>query len=183
MSRAASLREVRTFALPTPSLAQPTSGDGADVWKLIKQTQDLDDNSMYCNLLQCTDFAATSVIARHTDDGDGAKSTGAIAGWMSGYVPPARPDTLFVWQICVAPSARGAGLGKKLVHHVLARPALVGIKNIQSTITPDNDRSWGLFRSLAKDLDAPMGHQDHFDGQAHFGGAHESELLVTIGPF
>lgn len=177
MLLAAPMREANTTSEYPFTLMQPVSRDGADVWNFINQIKDLDDNSMYCNLLQCTHFAATSVIARHSN------VEGAIAGWMSGYVPPEQPDTLFVWQICVASSARGSGLGKKLVREVLKRQALSGITRIQSTITPGNEKSWGLFRSLAGDLKADLGHQDHFDQHAHFGGAHDSELLVTIGPF
>ncbi|MEQ9449631.1 MAG: hypothetical protein RLN70_12130, partial [Rhodospirillaceae bacterium] len=38
---------------------RPTSTDGAAVWNLIGGLDALDDNSMYCNLLQCTHFAET----------------------------------------------------------------------------------------------------------------------------
>lgn len=177
MSLVAPMREANTTSDLTFVLRTPVAQDGVDVWKFVEQIADLDDNSMYCNLLQCTHFAQTSVIARQAD---GQKS---IAGWMSGYVPPESSDTLFVWQICVASSARGSGLGKKLIRSVLARANLGSIKYIQSTITPGNEKSWGLFRALAVDLGADLNQQDHFDKQIHFGGAHDSEVLVTIGPF
>ena len=66
---------------------KPTMDDGSDVWNLIQDINKLDDNSMYCNLLQCSHFAETCALALEGD---------AIVGWMSGYRPPSATDTLFV---------------------------------------------------------------------------------------
>jgi L-2,4-diaminobutyric acid acetyltransferase len=73
-----------------PELREPTSEDGAAVWQLIKDCAPLDRNSLYCNLLQCDHFASTCVAAEL--DGD-------IVGWVSGYIVPDSPDTLFIWQV------------------------------------------------------------------------------------
>ena len=78
---------------PTGAKAQiraPRREDGAGVWDLVQDTAGLDDNSMYCNLLQCTHFAATCALA---------EIDGEVVGWMSGYIPPESPDVLFVWQV------------------------------------------------------------------------------------
>src|SRR5690554_2044835 len=95
------------------SIRAPRSSDGPRVWRLITATGALDNNSLYANLLQCTHFAATCALA---------EMDGEIVGWMSAYAPPRQPDTLFVWQICVAEAARGQGLAQKLIAAVLARP-------------------------------------------------------------
>jgi L-2,4-diaminobutyric acid acetyltransferase len=155
-------------------LRPPRPEDGARVWQLVHETASLDDNSMYCNLLQCSHFAGTCAIA---------ELNGAVAGWVSGYVPPEAPDTLFIWQVCVAEHARGRGLARQLIGSVLTRPACENVSNLQSTITDSNAASWALFGSLAKFLGATLGRHPHFEREGHFGGQYDTEHLVTIGPF
>ena len=52
-------------------IGRPTSQDGAGVFDLVARCKPLDENSMYCNLLQCSHFADTSVVTRN--DGNGFK--------------------------------------------------------------------------------------------------------------
>ena len=49
--------------IPLPTLRKPTASDGADIWELVRSCRPLDENSMYCNLLQCDHFADTCVLA------------------------------------------------------------------------------------------------------------------------
>ncbi|WP_193367446.1 diaminobutyrate acetyltransferase [Pelagibius marinus] len=153
---------------------KPKKADGAKVWNLIKSIEKLDDNSMYCNLLQCSHFAGTCALA---------ELDGEPVGWISGYRPPESPDTLFVWQVAVHPDARGRGVAKRLIRELLQRPECRQVRHIHSTITRDNKASWALFRAIADDLDAPMADDAHFERETHFGGAHATEHLVEIGPF
>jgi L-2,4-diaminobutyric acid acetyltransferase len=153
---------------------RPRKADGARIWALIKSIEALDDNSMYCNLLQCSHFAGTCALA---------EMDGKPVGWISGYLPPERPDTLFVWQVAVHPDARGRGNAKRLVRELLKREGCERVRHIHSTITRDNAASWALFRAIADDLDAPMVDDAHFEREAHFGGQHPTEHLVEIGPF
>lgn len=129
---------------------------------------------MYCNLLQCADFAGTSVAA---------EMGGELAGFISGYIPPRRPDTLFIWQVAVSERARGCGLGKRMMKEILRRPDCAAVTHLDTTITEDNAASWGMFKSLARDLGADYLSELWFDRDAHFGGAHASELRLRIGPF
>lgn len=157
-----------------PKLRMPEETDGAAIWRLISESGSLDENSMYCNLLQCTHFASTCAVA---------ELDGEIVGWVSGYIPPEQPDTLFIWQVCVSARARGLGLGKKLIQTVLARDVCKKVNQLQSTITDDNDASWALFGSIAKKFDAELTRDVHFHNEKHFDGAHDTEHLVCIGPF
>lgn len=150
------------------------STDGARIWRLIGETSALDDNSLYCNLLQATHFSATCAIA---------EKDGQVIGWLSGYIPPEHPDTYFVWQICVSDAARGQGLGYRLIADVLARPTCQAVSTLQCTITADNEPSWALFRGVASRLNAQMRQIELFEKDAHFAGLHDSELAVSIGPF
>lgn len=152
----------------------PRREDGAGVWALVQETAGLDDNSMYCNLLQCTHFAATCALA---------EIDGVPVGWVSGYIPPETPDVLFVWQVCVSERARGQGLARRLIASVLARDVCSDVRFVHSTITRDNEASWALFGSIAESLDADLDRQKHFERDDHFDGRHETEYLVSIGPF
>ncbi|MGV8988321.1 MAG: diaminobutyrate acetyltransferase [Cypionkella sp.] len=152
----------------------PQPEDGPQIWRLIEAAGALDSNSLYCNLLQCTHFAETCAVA---------EMDGEVVGWMSGYVPPAQPDTLFVWQVCVAEAARGCGLGQRLITSVLARPKAAKLRHVDCTITKTNAASWALFRKVARALDADLKSEPHFLRETHLDGEHESEIRVTIGPF
>lgn len=152
----------------------PEATDGHAVWSLVRASGSLDENSLYCNLLQCSHFAGTCAIATHGDE---------VVGWLSGYVPPEQPQTYFVWQVCVAEVAKGHGLARRLVGNVLHRPVCAGVTHVDCTITHDNEASWSLFTGIARRLDAQLQQVEHFLRDAHFGGRHETEYAVSIGPF
>jgi L-2,4-diaminobutyric acid acetyltransferase len=147
------------------------------VHALIAACPPLDRNSLYLNLLQCTHFAETCVLAEAA--GEGAP----VSGFVSGYLVPQRPTTLFVWQVAIAAAARGNGLAKRMLLELLERPACRGVTHLETTITQSNEASWALFRALARTLQAPLEERVLFDRDAHLDGVHESEVLVTIGPF
>lgn len=153
---------------------RPRKADGAAIWALIRSIEALDDNSLYCNLLQCSHFADTCALA---------ELDGRPLGWISAYLPPDKPDTLFVWQVAVHPDARGRGVARQLIHELLQRHSCHKVRRIHSTITRDNAASWALFRAIAGDLNASITDDAHFERDAHFGGRHATEHLVEIGPF
>ena len=156
------------------ALRKPTSIDGASVYRLVAQCPPLDPNSIYCNLLQCSHFADTSVAA---------EIEGELLGFVSAYRLPNQPDTLFIWQIAVGDKARGQGLASRMIEDILARPACSEVRFIETTITPDNKASWAVFEKLAGKLDSRLQSSVMFDRDQHFDGEHESEMLVRIGPF
>jgi L-2,4-diaminobutyric acid acetyltransferase len=171
------------FAPPTPTedgaepqtvtLRLPRAEDGPHVTALIAASPPLDINSAYCNLLQCTDFRETCVLA---------ESGGRPIGWVSAYRPPADRDRLFVWQVAVHPDARGLGLGLRMLEALLERPACAGARSLVTTITRDNQASWRLFEALARRLGATIDSSPRFDRAAHFGGAHATEWEVRVAP-
>lgn len=157
-------------------IKKPVITDGLRVNRLIAACKPLDTNSVYCNLLQCTHFADTCAIAE--DSGPGSD----IVGFVSAYLLPAKPDTLFIWQIAVSEQARGQGLGKRLVKEILSRPACRGATYLETTITESNQASQALFSSLAKEFGSDLQKQALFDKDKHFSGQHDSETLLRIGP-
>ena len=159
---------------PAPELTfrQPSTEDGSDVWALIRDSGALDENSMYCNLVQCEHFSETCVIA---------ELDGVIVGWISAFIPPDAPDTLFVWQVAVGEQARGRGVAKKMLADLFERPVCADVKQLKTTITADNDASWALFNSFASNMDAELERESHYKCDTHFGGKHATEYMVTIG--
>ena len=154
-------------------LRNPTAADGYAVNQLINHIPELDSNSCYCNLLQCSHFSETSILAEHQ---------GEVVGFISGYRKPQASETLFVWQVAVSPSARGLGLATKMLLNLLASETNASVSHVETTITADNAPSWALFTRLANQFDAPLERALMFDRVAHFNDQHDSELLVRIGP-
>lgn len=155
-------------------LRTPTLEDGMSVYRLIKRCPPLDSNSSYCNLLQTSHFASTSVAAERN---------GQVVGFISGYLLPEQPNTLFIWQVAVDEEARGVGLASRMLINILARSACKNVSYLETTITQDNTPSWNLFKRLGKKLLADLQSSVWLEKDAHFDGQHDSEALVRIGPF
>jgi L-2,4-diaminobutyric acid acetyltransferase len=151
----------------------PQAEDGPAVTALIGACPPLDTNSAYCNLLQCTHFAATSILA---------ELNGGAAGWISAYRPPDAPHELFVWQVAVHQAARGRGLGGRMLDALLDRPACRGVTTLTTTVTEPNAASWAMFTAFAHRHGAAIARRPLFDRHVHFAGAHDTEHLVSIGP-
>ena len=164
--------------LPIPpidiQIHHPSAEDGFSVNRLIAGSPPLDTNSVYCNLLQCSHFADTSVVA---------KADGKIFGFISGYRLPARPEVLFVWQVVVSDQARGQGLAVRMLQSQLDADACTGVRFMETTITEDNAASHALFQKFADKNGAMLEQSKFFDRKRHFNDQHDSEYLIRIGPF
>ena len=158
---------------PTFELREPLATDAAALHRLIAASPPLDANSLYCNLLHCTHFSATSVAAT---------GAGELVGFVSGYRVPDQPRTLFVWQVVVSPTARKHGLAQRMLREILSRSACRQMEFLHTTITADNTASRALFAALARELSAPLAESVWFEREQHFAGAHADEILLRIGP-
>ncbi len=150
---------------------KPTVADGAAVLSLIQECHPLDENSHYFYLVQCEQFRDTCVVAERD---------GEVIGWVSAHIPPAEEDTVFVWQVAVSPKARGARLGLRMLDALMRREECRGAERLRTTITRDNEASWGLFRKFAKMSGAEVSDRPHYLEDDHFEGAHDTEHLVTL---
>jgi L-2,4-diaminobutyric acid acetyltransferase len=155
-------------------LCRPEPTDGFEVHGLVEASPPLDPNSVYCNLLQCTHFDGTSICA---------KQAGRLLGFVSGYIIPTRPDTLFIWQVVVAERARGLGLAGKMLDALLEGPECGDVDYVETTITSSNTASQALFKKFAATHGAHPSIKEGFDRKLHFQDHHESEELWRIGPF
>lgn len=155
-------------------LRRPNDGDGYALHQLVARCQPLDTNSVYCNLLQCADFADTAIAAE--------TASGELVGFISGYRPPSRPDTLFVWQVAVDASMRGQGLALRMLLALVERVAADGVRYLETTISPSNGASQALFRKAFSLLGIDAETRVLFARTTHFAGQHEDEVLYRAGP-
>ncbi len=164
------------MSFTTVLLRRPTDGDGYPLHQLVARCQPLDSNSVYCNLLQCSDFADTAIAAETAE--------GQLVGFISGYRPPQRPDTLFVWQVAVDGSMRGQGLALRMLLALVGRVARAhDVRYLETTISPDNGASQALFRRAFARLGVEAQTRTLFGRDSHFAGKHEDEVLYRAGPF
>ncbi len=154
-------------------LRRPRPEDGSALHALIKACPPLDENSMYCNLLQCTHFSSTSVVAERGE---------TLLAAVSGYLLPGREDTLFIWQVAVGAAARGQGLGRRMLGDILARPECSGVRYLETTVTASNEASWALFKGFARREGAELQQRELFERARHFDGRKPTEILARIGP-
>lgn len=155
------------------TLRKPGVRDGAALWRLVRRSGTLEENSCYAYLLLSTHFSTTCVVAERD---------GEVVGFVAAYVPPTRPDVLFVWQIGVDVSARRRGLGKRLLKHLVTLRGAHGARFLEATVTPSNLPSRRLFTSFAEEIGVAFREQDGFSREDFGGESHEAERLLRIGP-
>lgn len=151
----------------------PVVEDGKQIWQLIKDAGTLDLNSSYSYLLWTKYFGDTSVVV---------ESNGQLVGFISGFIQPKAPDTLFVWQVAVDASKRGKGLASRMLQALLHSYACRNIRYLEATVSPSNKASQALFRKLARDFETDCKVTNCFTEEQFPGKGHEAERLFTIGP-
>lgn len=149
----------------------PGVEDGAAIWRLARDSEVLDLNSSYSYLLWCRDFADTSVVTRNSDD--------EVIGFVTGYHRPNEPETLVVWQVAVSADSKGRGLAGRMLESLVRRNQPRQVREVETTITPDNTASTALFTSFARRHGTGLERRVLFDG-ALFPDGHDSEVLFRI---
>ncbi len=152
-------------------LRHPHVDDGAQMWRIARDSRHLDLNTPYAYMLWARDFHATTLVA---------EVEGSVVGFVTGYRRPEEPTTLMVWQIAVDEAHRGQGLAGRLLD------ALVGqtdAYSLETTVTAANTASQRLFRSFAERHGAQHSITDLF-AEEHFPDEDEwmAELLHRITP-
>lgn len=154
------------------SYRRPESTDGAQVNALIERCPPLDINSVYCNLIQCQDFSETSIIAQNEKS--------EIVGFISGYVPPKRQRTLFIWQVALDSNYRGKGIASEMLSRLFSRDT--ELRYMETTISPSNTSSQKLFKSFFDKHHMALETRTLFESGTHFPDSHEDEVLYRAGP-
>ncbi len=147
----------------------PTKDDGPAMYDLARDVG-LDRNSPYAYVMWGDYFASTSVVVHRGDE---------VVGFVAGFLTPAEPTTLFVWQIGVSGSARRLGLGSQMLDHLVDRLRPL---HLEATVTPDNAASTALFRSLGTRRRTRTEVSPAYPSEL-LGPEHDPELRFRIGPF
>lgn len=164
----------QTNAASTVSYRKPRLDDAKRVRDLIQACPPLDLNSTYAYMLLCTHFAETCVVAEADEH---------VVGFLSGYLKPADPSTVFVWQVAVGADARGRGVASRLLEELASRPSCASVSRIETTINPSNRASWALFEAFAARRGAGCARKSLFRKEDFGAETHEEEQLLEIGPF
>lgn len=144
--------------------------DALSIHQMVESNPPLDPNSLYCNLLQCSHFADTSVAV---------ELDGQLVAFMTGYLKPAAPEVLFVWQMAVSSECRGNGLAGVMLEQLVARHKP---QYIETSVTESNKASSSVFERFVQKRSVELSKSTLFDRDTHFGGRHDSEILYRIGP-
>jgi L-2,4-diaminobutyric acid acetyltransferase len=154
---------------------EPTKEDGDKVYDLIDRLQYLDLNASYCYSMLCDYFKQTCAVIKESKDSD------KVYGFVSGFLKPSEPSTLFIWQIGLDPELKGQGFGKRLLFHVVDKNKKV-LTDLETTITDTNVPSRKLFESLAREYKADISKSVYLEGDQIAGAeGHEPEMLYRIG--
>lgn len=163
---------------PAPThavLRKPARNDGAALHDLIARCPPLDLNSRYAYLLLCEHHADTCVVA---------ELHGKLVGAVTAYFVPTQADTLFVWQVAVAPEMQGQRLASRMLDRLIERCATEHpLRLVHATISPSNMASRKLFTSLAVRHGLEIAGSLLFSAADFGDGEHEEEWLYQIGPW
>lgn len=151
----------------------PIVEDAPHIYELVKACPPLDLNSRYHYLVLADHFAATSVVAVQTDK---------IVGYISAYIHPQKPDTLFVWQVAVHAEVRRRGVGLAMLESILERKGVQGVTCLETTVTPSNKPSRALFRNLAQAYGTHCEESPYYTRELFRDEGHEEEQLIRISP-
>ncbi|SDJ17535.1 diaminobutyrate acetyltransferase [Salimicrobium halophilum] len=152
---------------------KPTVEDGAAMWELVNEST-LDQNSPYKYIMMCEFFPETCVTA---------KENGELVGFVTAFVPPEKPDVIFVWQIGIDENQRGKGIATGLLKELTDRTITDEVRYLEATVTPSNDASSALFKGFAAKNDTTCTVSPCFNKELFPGDEHEEELTFRIGPF
>lgn len=143
------------------------------MYALVKKTKVLDLNSPYSYLMWAKYYNKTSIIA---------EINGKLVGFISGFIQPESPHTLFVWQVAVDESQRGKGLATRLLVNLLKQLETKDIRYLEATVTPSNLPSKNLFKGIADKLNTKCEIEECFSADQFPDSSHEPELTYRIGP-
>lgn len=143
--------------------------DGTFFPAMVSQIGTLERNTSYCYLLMARMFAKTCCVV---------EQDGERVGFLVGFTPPERPDTVFVWQIGVSPEVRASGLATGLLTQVLQQS---GASYLEATVGVGNASSRALFTSYSRRIQAHCTVEPCFSSN-DFPEEHEEEQLFRIGP-
>ncbi len=122
----------KEFILSDEIHLRPTTiEDGLAVYNLVSSCPEIPSKPAISYYSLCSDFSHTSIVA---------EIGGRIIGFVGGYRPPEREDTLVVTVVTVEESVRKMGLASEMLSDLLSRLSTVGVINLE-VIAPKADKA------------------------------------------
>lgn len=104
-------------------------------------------------------------------------------GFITGFIPPNKQDTLFIWQVAVDQAYKGQGIATELIKRLFERiESDQKIEYIEATVTPSNIPSRRLFEGIAQKYHTKCHVSECFKETQFSEGGHEAEFKFRIGP-
>mmetsp|Transcript_13227 Transcript_13227/g.16343 ORF Transcript_13227/g.16343 Transcript_13227/m.16343 type:complete len:209 (-) Transcript_13227:233-859(-) len=159
------------FRVPSTQL-----NDAKHMYRIAKESGVLELNTAYCYMAFVEHFGDDGCII--------AERNADVVGYVKGYRPPTHKNTIFVWQIGVANTEQGRGLGKLLLTQLSYRLCYkYGVNYLEATVTPSNIISQKCFTGFARDIGVECIQSEYFTQNMFPNDGHEKEDLYRIGPF
>ncbi|MCB7135068.1 diaminobutyrate acetyltransferase [Cellulosimicrobium marinum] len=160
---------------PPVRVRRPTVADGSAMWRVARDSGELDLNSSYAYLLLAEHFADTCRVAVVPDaDAVGGER---VVGFVSGYRLPDDVAHLFVWQVAVDAAVRGQGVAGRLLDALV--DAAPDVTTVKTTVAEDNVASRALFVRWAARRGATIETAPLFTAD-HFPDSHVDEPMLVI---
>jgi L-2,4-diaminobutyric acid acetyltransferase len=157
------------------TVRRPTASDGAGMWRVARDSGELDLNSSYAYVLLAEHFAETCRVAVVPDDeaADGER----VVGFVTGYRLPDDVAHLFVWQVAVDEVVRGRGIAGRMLDALV--DAAPDVTTLKTTVAEENVASRTLFVRWAARRGATIETTPLFTAD-QFPDAHADEPLLVI---
>ena len=159
------------FEQPIPVLRAPVPEDGARIAALAKDFTSGKARDLPETLVGRGAFSETSVLA---------ELDGKLLGWVSAYILPYDPQTLFIWTVEVVKVERNPELSSLMLGYLMRQEPCAGVTRVQTVISCDEDRPWTLFRRFARWQHSRMDIQPYFTQALTPHKRHENDNMVTI---
>ena len=158
---------------PTPVLRfrAPQASDAAEISLLLKESGAPTHSELHRSLLQSDQFRETCGVVEIAGD---------IVGWISAYLPPFDPESLYVWQIAVSKKARGLGVAHRMLLDLMNRDICDGVRRLQISIRFDDPDGWEFIQRYADIRGASMAVQANYLRDVSASGLQPTEHLVTV---
>lgn len=138
------------------------------MWRVARDSGELDLNSSYAYLILAQHFADTCRVALDGDE---------VVGFVTGYLLPDDVAHLFVWQVAVDASVRGQGVAGRLLDDLV--DSAPEITTVKTTVAEDNVSSRRLFVRWAAKRGATITSQPLFTAD-QFPDSHVDEPMLVI---
>jgi L-2,4-diaminobutyric acid acetyltransferase len=154
---------------------RPTAADGAGMWRVARDSGELDLNSSYAYVLLAEHFSETCRVAVVPDDeaADGER----VVGFVTGYRLPDDVAHLFVWQVAVDEAVRGRGVAGRMLDALV--DAAPDVTTLKTTVAEENVASRTLFVRWAARRGATIETTPLFTAD-QFPDSHADEPLLVI---